>query len=80
MAGDGAPGSATANLISEQGANVAELTPEMCLLAALTVWPHRDPFDRMLAATASILGLPLVSMDGEFDRLGQYNRPIRRIW
>ena len=38
-------------------------------------WPHRDPFDRLLAATALIEGLPLVSIDVVFDEIG-----VERIW
>lgn len=37
--------------------------------------PHRDPFDRMLAAQALAHDLPLVSNESLFDRYG-----VRRIW
>jgi len=37
--------------------------------------PHRDPFDRMLAAQAQMEGLPIVSNDDVFDRYG-----VVRIW
>ncbi|WP_435021664.1 type II toxin-antitoxin system VapC family toxin [Tundrisphaera sp. TA3] len=36
---------------------------------------HRDPFDRMLIAQATVESLPLVSADSAFDAY-----PIRRIW
>jgi PIN domain nuclease of toxin-antitoxin system len=36
---------------------------------------HRDPFDRLLVAQAIVEDVPLVSLDGVFDRYG-----IRRIW
>ncbi|MGD0548265.1 MAG: type II toxin-antitoxin system VapC family toxin [Terracidiphilus sp.] len=36
---------------------------------------HRDPFDRLLAAQALDLNLPLISRDGIFDLYG-----VRRIW
>src|SRR5207245_612501 len=32
--------------------------------------PHRDPFDRMLAAQSEIEGIPLVSADPIFQSLG----------
>lgn len=32
--------------------------------------PHRDPFDRMLAAQAEIEAVPIVSVDTAFDLLG----------
>jgi PIN domain nuclease of toxin-antitoxin system len=38
-------------------------------------WDHRDPFDRLVAATAEITGAQLVSRDAAFDVL-----PIRRVW
>ena len=37
--------------------------------------PHRDPFDRMLAAQALARGLPIISADGVFDRYG-----LNRLW
>ena len=45
--------------------------------AALTTLPyhHRDPFDRLLAATALVEGLTLVSADSAFDAYG-----VTRLW
>ena len=43
--------------------------------AGLLGAPHKDPFDRMLAAQAQLENLPLVSNDRVFDRF-----PVRRIW
>ena len=37
--------------------------------------PHRDPFDRMLAAQALARELPVVSVDPVFDRFG-----VVRLW
>jgi len=37
--------------------------------------PHRDPFDRMLAAQALARELPVVSIDPVFDRFG-----VSRLW
>jgi PIN domain nuclease of toxin-antitoxin system len=67
------------NLLEEQGGRVAVLDPETCLAAALLDWEHRDPFDRLLAATALGTGLPLVSADSEFDAIAD-GRLIIRIW
>jgi PIN domain nuclease of toxin-antitoxin system len=36
---------------------------------------HRDPFDRLLAAQALELGIPIVSRDRVFDLYG-----VQRIW
>lgn len=43
----------------------------------LTTLPlhHKDPFDRLLAATALGEGLTIVSVDGVFDAYG-----LRRLW
>jgi PIN domain nuclease of toxin-antitoxin system len=67
------------SLLEEQGGRVAALDPETCLTAALLDWAHRDPFDRLLAATAFRAGLPLISADLEFDGLVN-GRRISRIW
>jgi PIN domain nuclease of toxin-antitoxin system len=42
------------------------------LLEPLTTLPlhHKDPFDRLLATTAMIAGLTLVSADAVFDAYG----------
>jgi PIN domain nuclease of toxin-antitoxin system len=37
--------------------------------------PHRDPFDRMLIAQATLTDLVLVSYETVFDRYG-----VRRLW
>ena len=47
----------------EQGALWATLTPEVLLEAARMSWAHRDPFDRILVATARLNGLSLVTTD-----------------
>ena len=36
---------------------------------------HKDPFDRIIAATALVEGIPLLSVDSIFDRYG-----VPRIW
>ena len=36
---------------------------------------HKDPFDRLIAATAIVEGLTLVSVDAVFDRYG-----LSRLW
>jgi PIN domain nuclease of toxin-antitoxin system len=44
-------------------------------LAGSLPGPHRDPFDRMLAAQALLADLVLVSNETVFDRYG-----VRRLW
>ena len=62
--------------LAMQGGRWADLTPEIAHLAGTLDWPHRDPFDRMLAATALVNGWVLISADTAFDSL----IGLRRIW
>lgn len=62
--------------IDQQGASVATVTLEIADFAARLDWPHRDPFDRLLAATALQNGWALVSADTVFDTL----TGLRRVW
>ena len=61
-------------LLEEQGGLTADLDPEICVAAGVMPWPHRDPFDRLLAATALRRATPLISADTVFDGL------VHRIW
>lgn len=68
------------DLLGKQGGRAAPLDPEICLVAARFDWRHRDPFDRLLAATAMRLGLPLISADIMFDTLEHHGERVSRIW
>ncbi|WP_246725591.1 type II toxin-antitoxin system VapC family toxin [Beijerinckia sp. L45] len=61
-------------LVGEQGGKVAALDQAICLAAGRLDWTHRDPFDRMLAATALHYAMPLISADTVFDGI------VPRIW
>lgn len=61
--------------LAKQGSAAISITADIALLAGRMEWLHRDPFDRMIAATALSGGLALVSADPVFDRL-----PLRRVW
>jgi PIN domain nuclease of toxin-antitoxin system len=61
-------------LLAQQGGAVAALSPEICLRAGTTPWLHRDPFDRILAATAICGNMPIISADTVFDGL------VTRFW
>lgn len=61
-------------LLEKQGGVMADLDGPVCLSAATMDWTHRDPFDRLLAATALKRNLPLVSVDPVFDAV------VTRIW
>ncbi len=61
-------------LLGEQGGSVAGFDPAICIAAGMMAWSHRDPFDRLLAATAIHYNLPLVSADAVFDGI------VTRLW
>jgi len=64
------------NLAQASGIALEPVTAEIALFAGMLDWPHRDPFDRMLAATALVHGWELISADTAFDTLPS----LRRIW
>jgi len=53
----------------------AGITSSQAIRSGLLPLHHRDPFDRLLAAQALDLRIPLVSRDRVFDLYG-----VRRIW
>jgi PIN domain nuclease of toxin-antitoxin system len=67
-------------LLQQQGGRVAALTPEICLDAAILEWRHRDPFDRLLAASAIASRVALISADTMFDSLADLDDWIARLW
>ena len=62
------------SLAEAQGLDMATLDAEICAMAGRLDWEHRDPFDRMLAATALHYGIPIISADTIFDGV------VSRIW
>jgi PIN domain nuclease of toxin-antitoxin system len=54
---------------------IAGITASQAIRSGLLPLHHRDPFDRLLAAQALDLQIPLVSRDRVFDQYG-----VRRIW
>lgn len=67
-------------LAEEQGGRLLELSPDASLLAATLEWAHRDPFDRIIGATAITKGLALISADTAFDALATQPHWPGRIW
>jgi PIN domain nuclease of toxin-antitoxin system len=66
-------------LIKEMAANfvILPLTPEIAIAAAnMPDGFPRDPFDRIIAATALVHGTPLVTADGPIRRSGA----VATIW
>jgi PIN domain nuclease of toxin-antitoxin system len=62
--------------LAKQGTRSVPPSAEICILAGQMPWSHRDPFDRIIAATALVLDLVLVSADTAFDSLPG----LRRVW
>jgi PIN domain nuclease of toxin-antitoxin system len=50
------------------GVALAPLTPEIAVDSAMMPWPHRDPADRMIVATARALDCALVTADEQILR------------
>ncbi len=61
----------------EQDVRTAALTPEIALRAGSYDWAQRDPFDRIIAATAQAMSLTLISADKTFDTVPG---GLHRIW
>jgi PIN domain nuclease of toxin-antitoxin system len=61
--------------IARYGFEPLPISLEHARLAGLLPGPHRDPFDRMLAAQAQVEGIPLVTADPVFRGLG-----VRVLW
>jgi PIN domain nuclease of toxin-antitoxin system len=47
------------------------------LAAATLDWPHRDPADRLIAATALAHSVPVLTKDRVFHRKGC---PVEAVW
>jgi len=67
-------------LADRQGGRLVELSAEASLLAATLEWTHRDPFDRIIGATAITRGLTLISADTAFDALAAEPKWPGRVW
>ena len=67
-------------LLRAQGGVGAPYTVEMAALSGGMDWSHKDPFDRMIAATAIELSCPLISKDSAFDELAGFPGWTGRVW
>jgi PIN domain nuclease of toxin-antitoxin system len=68
------------SVLQDQDGNLAHFTGEIGQLAGLLEWNHRDPFDRMIAATSIALNLPLISADSAFDTIFDRKDWPGRVW
>ena len=62
-------------VMEEAGYTLLPIDAEATLRAGRLIADHRDPFDRMIAAQAIALDIPIVSPDPLLDQFG-----IRRVW
>ncbi len=62
-------------LLTQGGYNMLETTIQHVIRAGRLPAHHRDPFDRLLAAQALDLRIPILSRDRVFDLYG-----VKRIW
>ena len=67
-------------LLAERQTLSASLTRSVAARAAALDWDHRDPFDRLIPATAIEMRWMLVSKDVEFDSLEGTSGWPGRIW
>jgi len=58
------------NIVNRLGFTILALEPEVMMRAARFEDAHADPFDRMIAAHAIELNLPLLSRDARLDAFG----------
>jgi PIN domain nuclease of toxin-antitoxin system len=61
--------------IDEAGYELLAIDAALALRAARMPGNHRDPFDRIIAAHAIALDIPVISADRKLDEFG-----VRRIW
>ncbi len=62
-------------LLDRAGYTLLPISVEDALRGGRLPGPHRDPFDRILAAQALTLNIPILSLDPQLDLFG-----IHRIW
>jgi PIN domain nuclease of toxin-antitoxin system len=63
------------DVMKEAGYTELAIDAGAALRAGRLVADHRDPFDRMIAAQALALDIPVLSPDSQLDQFG-----VRRIW
>jgi PIN domain nuclease of toxin-antitoxin system len=66
-----------ADLANEQEINLISVSSSISILAAQLDWAHRDPFDRIICATALVGELTLLSADKVLESL---TSGPARIW
>ena len=67
-------------LLNEGQTVSAPFTRAVAARAGALDWTHRDPFDRIIAATAIEMGWALISRDTAFDALDGVRGWRGRVW
>ncbi|KFL30192.1 twitching motility protein PilT [Devosia riboflavina] len=67
-------------LAARQGIKVLDVSAAASLGASILDWNHRDPFDRIIGATALMEDIKLVSADVAFDELNTLELWPGRLW
>jgi PIN domain nuclease of toxin-antitoxin system len=65
------------DLVAEQGFAFAPVSADILLRAAKAEWNHRDPFDRILGATAETMDAVFLTNDPAFEN-GPFQ--VTRVW
>jgi PIN domain nuclease of toxin-antitoxin system len=68
------------DLLTEDGVDIAELTPPAAISAAHLAEFHGDPADRFIYATARELGVPLASKDRRIRGYARRHRDVQVVW
>jgi PIN domain nuclease of toxin-antitoxin system len=61
--------------VFDNGFEILPIEPRHTAALISLAFRHKDPFDRMLIAQATVEGIPIVSVDSKFDPY-----PITRLW
>jgi PIN domain nuclease of toxin-antitoxin system len=61
--------------MEDSGYTLVMIDADCALRAGRLVGDHGDPFDRMIAATALAMDIPVLSIDAKLDAFG-----VRRLW
>lgn len=67
-------------ILSDQGGHLLPIDAKVAQVAGTLHWDHRDPFDRMLAATSIVAGISIMSVDKIFDDLSDRPDWPGRVW
>jgi len=62
-------------IAKEEEIDILPITPESLAVVENLQFHHKDPFDRIIIATAMALQVPIISKDEKFDKY-----EVERIW